>query len=340
MARPSNEFILAWSSLVSEDESSGWQAISLPPAGPIDIQAGRRFPDNTEAVLFCFPTISLPRSEKLPEGKGFLVERTQLSVHDGLCLALTRQQEGSPDLFASMVCDVVGAMDDASDNTASETSFLRIFLGRVRAWQQFMSRGAGPLSTEAELGLAGELYFMKQFLDAGVAPMTALNGWVGPDDAPQDFLLGEGAVEVKATMSSSGFPVRIGSLEQLDDSVTSPLFLAAVRFARSEVGATLPDLIAQVTQRLETEPGGVELLRERLMLAGYFSIHEGHYSRKFEPKEKRMFLVTRDFPRLTPGTVPLGVTKAHYELNLDHVADYFRDFSVILSQLGVMNDSR
>jgi hypothetical protein len=181
---------------------------------------------------------------------------------------------------------------------------------------------------------------MRLFLDAGVAPITVLNGWVGPDDAPQDFLVGQGAVEVKATMSSSGFPVRIGSLEQLDDSVVSPLFLAAVRFARSEVGLTLPDLIAQVEQRLAGEPGAADLLRERLMVAGYLSIHEGHYSRKFEPKERRMFLIKKNFPRLTPGAVPLGVTKAQYELNLDHIADYLQDFNVILSQLGVMNDSR
>ena len=47
-------------------------------------------------------------------------------------------------------------------------------------------------------------------------------------------------------MSSSGFPVKIGSLEQLDDAVASPLFLAAVRFERIEGGATLPEMVAEV----------------------------------------------------------------------------------------------
>lgn len=336
MARPSNEFVLAWSSLLSTDATSGWQAISLQPAGPVEIQAGRRFPDNSEAVLFSFPTGNLPRSEKLPEGKGFLVERTELSAREGLCLALTRQPEGNSDLFATMACDIVGALDDVFEEGAVESALLRVFLARVRAWQQFMSRGAGPLSAEAELGLVGELHFLKRFLDFGVAPMSVLNGWVGPDDAPQDFLLGEGAIEVKATMSSSGFPVRIGSLEQLDDSVTSPLYLAAVRFSRTEAGATLPELVAQVEQRLSGESGGVDLLRERLLLAGYFSSHMGHYSRRFEPQERRIFLVTQGFPRLTPGTVPLGVTRTHYELNLDHAGEFLQDFSLVLSKLGVI----
>lgn len=334
MARPSEEFVLAWSSLFCEGDAPGWQAIALPSAGSVEVQAGRRSPDNAEAVLFCFPTVSLPRSERLPEGKGFLVERADLTGHDGLRLALTRQAAGSSELFASMACDVVGAIDDAAADGASEARLLRVFLGRVRAWQQFMSRGAGPLSPEAELGLAGELYFMASFLDAGVSPESVLRGWVGPDDAPQDFLIGDGAIEVKATMSSSGFPVKIGSLEQLDDAVASPLFLAAIRFARGEGGATLPEMVAEIERRLENEPGGVDFLRDRLMVAGYAEAHAGNYSRRFEPKERRVLSVTEGFPRLTPGVVPAGVTRALYEINLDHAGDFLRDFDKFLSQLG------
>jgi len=334
MARPSEEFVLAWSSLFCDDGAPGWQAIALPSAGPVEVQVGRRSPDNAEAVLFCFPTVSLPRSERLPEGKGFLVERADLTGHDGLRLALTRQAAGSSELFASMACDVVGAIDDAAADGASETRLLKVFLGRVRAWQQFMSRGAGPLSPEAELGLAGELYFMALFLDAGVSPESVLRSWVGPDDAPQDFLLGDGAIEVKATMSSSGFPVKIGSLEQLDDAVASPLFLAAVRFARGEGGATLPEMVAEIERRLENELGGVDFLRERLMVAGYAEAHACQYSRRFEPKERRFLSVIEGFPRLTPGVVPAGITRSLYEINLDHAGDFLRDFDKVLSQLG------
>lgn len=334
MARPSEEFVLAWSSLCCDDGAPGWQAIALPSAGPVEVQVGRHSPDNAEAVLFCFPAVSLPRSERLPEGKGFLVEKTDLTGHDGLRLALTRQAAGSSELFASMACDVVGALDNAAAEGASETKLLKVFLGRVRAWQQFMSRGAGPLSPEAELGLAGELYFMALFLDAGVSSESVLRGWVGPDDAPQDFLLGEGAIEVKATMSSSGFPVKIGSLEQLDDAVASPLFLAAVRFERGEKGSTLPEMVAEIERRFENEPGAVDFLRERLMAAGYAEAHAGQYSRRFEPKERRVLSVTEGFPRLTLGVVPAGVTRALYEINLDHAGDFLLDFDEALSQLG------
>lgn len=335
MARPSEEFVLAWSSLSCDDEAPGWQVISLPSAGPVDVQAGRRSPDNAEAVLFCFQTASLARAERLPEGKGFQIEKADSTGQEGVRLALTRQAAGSAELFAAMACDVVGAVDDAAAEGASESRLLRVLLGRVLAWQQFMSRGAAPLGPESELGLAGELYFMTTLLDSGVSPETLLKGWVGPDDAPQDFLLGDGAIEVKATMSSSGFLVKVGSLEQLDDSVASPLFIAAVRFAREEGGLCLPEMVAEVERRLEDEPGAVDLLRERLMIAGYAETHASHYTRRFEPKERRILSVSAGFPRLTQGTVPVGVTCAHYEINLDHAGDFLSDLDAALSKLGV-----
>jgi hypothetical protein len=235
-----------------------------------------------------------------------------------------------------MACDIVGAIDDAAAEGAPESKLLRVFIGRVHAWQQFMSRGSGPLSPEAELGLAGELYFLALFLEAGISIGNILKGWVGPDDAPQDFLLGEGAIEVKATMSSSGFPVKIGSLEQLDDAVASPLFLAAVRFARAEGGANLSEMVAEVERRLTGDPGAIEHFRERLMIAGYTEVHAGQYSRKFEPREKRFFSVTGGFPRLTPGVVPAQVTRALYEINLDHAGAFVCDFEEVLLRLGAL----
>jgi hypothetical protein len=335
MVRPNDEFLLAWSSLSGNDTIPGWQVISLAPAGVVEVQAGRRSPSNVEAILFCFPTAKLARTEKLPEGQGFLIERAEPVNLGVLRLALTRQEAGSIELFAAMVRDVVGALDESAAAGFEEAKLLRVLVGRVVAWKQFMSRGANPLSLEAELGLIGELNFMIALLESGVSAGEVLQGWVGPDDAPQDFLLGDGAVEVKATMSTSGFPVKITSLEQLDDSVASPLFLAAERFSREGGGHTLPEFVAKTELLLGVEAGAVSFLRERLMVAGYFEDHSSHYTRKFESKERRVFAISEGFPRLTPGTVPVGVMRALYEIDLDHSRDFLSDLDAALKLLGV-----
>ena len=42
MARPSDEFVLAWNSLVGVAEGYGWRTIPIMAAGPCVLSAGRR----------------------------------------------------------------------------------------------------------------------------------------------------------------------------------------------------------------------------------------------------------------------------------------------------------
>lgn len=335
MPRPIDEFSAAWEALSGGGgQDGGWLGISVTSAGACELMAARRFPGNEEALLAHFPTARLGSNEPLPEGRGFEVVRADPLGDGKTWIALSRKESGNPELFAEVVRDVAGAMDVSASE--GESAILRTMLRRIRMWQQFMSRGVGALGPEAELGLAGELYFIALLLDSQVSIEEVLNGWVGPDDAPQDFLLGSGAIEVKATMSSSGFPVKIGSLEQLDDAIASPLYLAAVRFSSGEGGATLPEMAALVEQRLVAEPGAVDLFRGRLLVAGYSEAHASQYTRRFEPKERRILSVTDGFPRLTPGSVPPGVTRVIYEINLEHAGEYLSDFGAVLKKLGVI----
>ncbi|WP_101050283.1 PD-(D/E)XK motif protein [Macromonas nakdongensis] len=299
MARPSNEFVLAWSSLTTADTDPGWQAIALPSAGPLQLRAGRRSPENAEAVLVGFPSARLAAADKLPEGQGFSVERADPDGDGWLWLALTRKPAGRPELFESMACDVIGALDDSVAAGSNEGKLLRIFVGRVAAWQEFMRKGAQTLSPEAEIGLFGELSVLRSILESGVAPLTALEAWVGPIDGLQDFTLGTGAIEVKATLSTTGFPARIGSLEQLDDSTRQPLFVAGVRLLQSETGASLPSLVEDLRKILHGDAESTRIVGERLLAAGYYAMHANNYIRRFTVLETRLIPVEGAFPRLT-----------------------------------------
>lgn len=317
MARPSNEFLMAWSSLTSADAEPGWQAIALPSSGPLQLRAGRRSPDNAEAVLVCFPSAKLAAADKLPEGQGFAVERADPDGSGKLWLALTRKSAGSPELFASMACDVVGALDDSVAAGSDEGKLLRVFIGRVGAWQEFMRKGTQALSPEAEIGLIGELTLLRAIIEAGVPPALAVESWVGPLDGIQDFELGTGALEVKTTLSAAGFPAKIGSLEQLDDSTRQPLFVAAARLRQTESGQNLPGVVTATRQAIKGDAEAQRLLSERLLTGGYIDSHSDRYPRKFEQAGTRVVEVAGTFPRMTSGTVPAGIMKAMYEIDLD-----------------------
>lgn len=333
MARPNEEIVMAWASLAGSTASAGWSSIPIVSPPGCSLLAARRSPDNEEAILAGFAGLSIPAAEKLPEGQGFVVDRVDLG--DGKAwLALSRKLTGGVELFLAMVNDVVVTLE--SEGTADPQRLARAFLARVRAWQEFMRKGAQVLSPEKEIGLVGELAVLSAIIAAGVAPDVALKAWVGPQDANQDFELGTGAIEVKATVSPIGFPAHIGSLAQLDDSTLQPLFLAGARLAQSAAGLNLPQWVESVRAQVTGNPDAARLFSEKLIAAGYFDAHFDKYPRKFSDAGTRLAEIGPGFPRLTPGTVPLGVTDAKYNVELEQALGAGIDIDMALKKLGAL----
>lgn len=336
MARKIEEFTIAWSALSDpERDIGGWQAIALQPASGVLIKAARQHPGNEESLLAGFLPDAIPSSSlSLPEGKGFRVTVTDAPFDGRTWIALSRKEGASPELFTEMVRDVVACLDGCT--SLAQGQLVHVMLQRVRMWQHFMAKGGMTLDREKELGLAGELAFLLCLLDAGVEPDAVIEGWVGPEDAPQDFVLGTGAIEVKSSMSSAGFPARIGSLEQLDDKVASPLFLAAIRFAQTEAGQSVADLIDRVEQRL---PGRQDLLdhfRLSLSRLGIRPSGERLSGRRFSLTGRMLYRVDDGFPRLTPALVPQGVTGCAYDIELTHQKQFEIGMKEALLNLGVL----
>lgn len=334
MAQPIDDIELAWSSLLESADASGWRSIPIASVGSCALRAGRSFPDKSESLLAGFASSTVPEVEKLPEGQGFSVARVEPNSDGMAWLALTRNPHGSLELFAAMVADVVRAM--ASESGANEHRILRIFLGRIRAWQEFMRKGAQALSPEAEIGLIGEIELLQAAMDVGMPCALAVESWVGPLDGVQDFEIGAGAVEVKTTLSPIGFPAKIGSLEQLDDSVRQPLFLAGARLRQTDSGKTLPEFVEVLWQSVVDDTEAVRLLSERLLAAGYYDAHTDRYTRRFVLAGIRVVEVNAGFPRLTPGSTPAGIMKAMYEIDFDKVPDNTVGVEEALKKLGAI----
>lgn len=315
MARLIDEIQLAWNSIQTAQGTSGWITVAVLPSHPGRFRAGRNFPDQCEALLAGFRTSVISRNEKLPEGLGFHVNRVN-SEQDGLVwLALTRSPNGNLELFSAMVSDVLQAI--LATGSGDHSRELRAFLGRIRAWQEFMRKGAVPLSAENEVGLVGELTVLEKMLDIGMAPETAISAWSGPLDGLRDFELGFGAIEVKTTVASAGLVAKIGSLEQLDDTNCKPIFLGAVKYALTESGQTLPEKISAIRAQLESDSITLSEFDDRVLAAGYMPAHSPQYHRRFSLREIAILEVDENFPRLMHGNVKPGVISARYEINLE-----------------------
>lgn len=332
MARASEEFLLAWKSLIRSSADSGWQTIPVTaPSAGCSIRVGRKHPSGLEAVLAGFDHATLPASEKLPDGQGFIVERVSMN-DDWTWLAISRSDSGQFDLFVSMVCDVVGLLD--SERQPDRQTQMRLFIERVRTWQEFMRKGCIALVPEREVGLVGELVVLNRLLDEGQDCFSVIDAWKGPVNGEQDFELGMGAIEVKTTVSQTGFLARIGSLHQLDDCIRQPLFMVGVKlFVRTE-GEGLPQLVASTRARLEKTPVAGAKFDLLLLEAGYFEGHAPQYTRRFELVELRVCEVTGSFPRLTLGNVPIGVTAVSYTIDIDRHTKVSLSLDEVLVKLG------
>ena len=284
-----------------------------------------------------FDGLAPPAAKSLPHGQGFNVSALELpDVSGRIWIALSRQPSGSLDLFTTMAEDLASALARSLSNT--EFALLNLCLYRIRAWQEFMRCG-GPdlLGTEAEVGLFGEIAVLKMLLEVGLDAGVAVDGWFGPEGGLQDFRLGHGTIEVKTTAAATGFPARVGSLEQLDDSGCQSLILAAVRLSPDEAGVALPGLIAIVQSVLAIHPGALNGFECRLIRAGYLHSSAKRYQRRFKVVQTRFFSVDASFPKLTRQAVPAAVTYASYVLDLDRVAaPPIAAIGEVMEQLGAI----
>lgn len=336
MVVTSSDILGVWRALSGNEPLPGWRTISLAEVGTCRIEAARRSPGNEEAILLGFPTMKIGVNVDLPKGQGFTVEKTCLeSEEDGFFwLAIVRQPAGMLELFAAMAADLMKLLSTSSQ--MDEKEVYRKLLGRIRSWQEFMRKGREGLSAEAELGLVGELQVMRELLDQGVPLYTTAKAWQGPLDGLHDYCLAAGAIEVKSTIASEGFPIKIASLEQLDDSQSQPLFLTGLRFSVEPSGMTLPQLINNLRAVFESDQAASKMFESSLLSAGYWDMHEESYTRHFLLNEMRIHLVNEEFPRLVPCNVPTAIRHAQYGLELANLSIENKNMSHILSELGVL----
>ncbi|GAB6059122.1 PD-(D/E)XK motif protein [Desulfonatronum parangueonense] len=331
-----NRLQTAWRALAGEDSEGGWRTIPINPAGPRQLLAGRHFPGNEEAILVGFNLVQAPEDKNLPQGHGFRVVNVKHRVPGDakLWIALSRRPAGSLDMFTRMSENIISMFSDYGH--VNDRQLLQLFLGRIKAWQEFMHQARGEfLGHEAEIGLFGELWLLRQLLNKGLPPAMVLDAWQGPHDGLHDFLLGTGAIEVKSTIARHGFPATIGSLEQLDPSLACPLFLAGMRFLLGEDGESLPEIVDDLSISLGENTEAAGRFETLILRWGYLRAFSDRYSRRFLHSDTRFMKVDHEFPSLTRADVDQSIKAVRYVLDLDLVSVPDIAVDMVLEELGV-----
>lgn len=225
-----------------------------------------------------------------------------------LVLRLTR-----PDLkalFVRLVEDLAGATRQRPGDAGG------VVVSRLARWQRLLSRGAPGMLEDHELrGLAAELDFLVGEAIGAVGPRAALAAWVGPSDAPKDFVFENVEVEVKAVHRQQRM-ITISSLEQLTDAGL-PIYLwtRVVDLGVALQGApnSFAAFVGRVRDAVARDTVAAEALEDRLLTIGYHDRPE-YLGRAVVFGSTSCFRVSGAFPRLQRSAVPAAVMACSYEL--------------------------
>ncbi|MGJ7531061.1 PD-(D/E)XK motif protein [Variovorax sp. GB1P17] len=221
-------------------------------------------------------------------------------------------------MFAAM-CDEIVQQGMKAKAGVQAGGFVLQLLAR---WQRLLALGPdGLLSSEARLGLLGELAVLSKAIHR-FGSQQAIQGWLGPLDAPQDFLLPSGFVEVKAIRNGSS-EIRISSLEQLDIS-SDALTLAVCEFASCSAGTggySLASLVSMVRERVVDHAEVADTFEGLLRQAGFTDRSE-YAQEEFRLLRTRWFSVTAEFPRLQRSKLPQAVSAGKYRLLLESLEPF------------------
>lgn len=185
-------------------------------------------------------------------------------------------------------------------------------------WRHMLAR-AGRLSDDQLRGLMAELFILDILLSEGqVPPSEIVDAWEGPEQRPKDFIGSDGwAREVKA-ISKQGASVEIHGDAQLDTDGLDSLLLDVVTTTVGGNGLTLAEAAERITGRLDEESGRVFERKLRRIEPKYDDAASDE--RRVVIQRHRSFTIDEGFPRLTPQSVPLGVTNVKYSVQIKQLS--------------------
>ena len=289
-------------------QAGNFVALRASEASPLDVYWAR---NHEGRYIFLVKMKSAAvEFERLPRLRGIEIQW----ISSEKLLQLVLGSAGDWEMFHVLCLDLL----ESTRSSQSEEEAVHTVVTRLVRWQRLLSKGGPRVLGEREIrGLIGELLFLREDLFPRFGKLAAAS-WIGPDGHPQDFAIGGVIVEVK-THSAGDTPfVMISSPDQLW-SEHVPLYLHVISLAPDSSGAVcLPELVEELTRRLESDPPLLDQFEGRLEKLGYINLPE-YRERRFAVTSCSNYFVGSGFPMLIPSVIPVGVDDVKYSIRLDAI---------------------
>ena len=302
----------AWTQL--ENAETPWGSLLVSNAGELKrfvsvsgelrrclmVQHTKKFPVFPE-----FDAVSISQSQN-PNGQWFLIFELLEASH--------------VDEFLQLCSDMLeNASGEKDDDKA-----IQHMLDAYSEWLDFY-KSSNRLTVEVCRGLFGELKFLQNEVIPNLGQAQAIESWVGPLGAPQDFVFPSSLSNEIKTIQPNGSSIKISSIQQLYSKF--PLVLTVVRVANSYtegLGQTISNLVDEIEQTLDAN----ELMQFRTRLRRLRIDWKDTKldTLKFVLQSFEHFHASpEEFPKITPEKVSSGIRSVKYEINLPELEDFRLD---------------
>ncbi len=320
-----------WQSLEDSapSQTAGYVRRRVKPESACGLFLAVSKPSNQHMLQIKLTEASVPIITDLPSARGLEVilirsenEQTDFTIQ----LVLKEQRYNT--VFNALINDII----EVVARTQTESAAVPAFVSHLHLWQKFLEH-AGPegLSREAQQGLYGELWFLREHLIPLVGPYPALLAWAGPGGAHQDFLLRSCAIEVKTTGTKEPQQIIIQNERQLDDTGLAALFLFLLSInIHEDAGESLVKLVSSLRRLLEADDAAIELFEDRLLEAGFLQSQASQYEKTgYNIRQSFLYHVRDAFPRIVAADLRPGVGAIRYSI----LASECRHFAVTMDEL-------
>ncbi|QNN55559.1 PD-(D/E)XK motif protein [Diaphorobacter ruginosibacter] len=221
------------------------------------------------------------------------------------------------------ILDVIAAEIIDALHKGATIRRIRLIQGILVKWRKFWSDAPQKLlSKEKQIGLFGELWFLKEWLIPQLGIEKGVSMWRGPLGSRNDFEAEGLSIEVK-TSSRADESHQVNGLEQLLALEGTTLFLFSLLIREEAGGAeSLPSLVAELRETLKTEYEAQAQFEGMLAAADFQESDIEQYQKlRFRIRGQGLYRVEEGFPRLIPssivGGLVAGIHDIKYGLRLD-----------------------
>ena len=232
-----------------------------------------------------------------PQGNFFAIELLQPSVEsEFLCLCF--------DLIES------------SRNYSSTDAALHALFDAFKKWYYLLADPKRNILPESEIrGLLGEIKYIIDEINKGIDENIVINAWTIVKDASRDFIFDNTWSEVKTIENSKDY-VSISSIEQLDHDIEGTLVVYKLERTNQidKDSVSLNDLIKKLKNQIGFQ--AETSLTQKLRAKGYIE-NELYDEYSYLIREKLVYKITGDFPRLLRKLISPAIISAKYDIRIN-----------------------